>query len=58
MPLFFIPPSVQGDLDRGIAAKSSYLLSQLLVQHPNMKSVVVREVEALVFRPNVTMRAR
>ncbi|KAJ3051445.1 hypothetical protein HK097_007531, partial [Rhizophlyctis rosea] len=47
-----------GDLDRKLASKASHLLAQLLLQHPNMKLVVVREVERLLFRPNVGERAR
>ena len=48
----------QGDTERALAAKASYLLSELLVKHPNMKPVVVREVEQLLFRPNVSARAQ
>ncbi len=33
-----------GDPSRKIASKAGYLLSQLLLQHPAMKPVVVREV--------------
>ena len=33
-----------GDPSRKIASKAGYLLSQLLLEHPAMKPVVVREV--------------
>jgi hypothetical protein len=39
-----------GDPQRKVASKSGYLLSRLLVTHPAMKGVVVREVERFVFR--------
>ncbi|TPX71380.1 hypothetical protein SpCBS45565_g01118 [Spizellomyces sp. 'palustris'] len=47
-----------GDQDRKLASKSAHLLSQLLTTHPAMKLVVIKEVERLLFRPNVTDRAR
>ncbi|KAJ3270930.1 hypothetical protein HDV01_007327 [Terramyces sp. JEL0728] len=47
-----------GDLDRKIASKATYLLTQLLIKHPAMKLVVIKEVERLLFRPNVADRAR
>ncbi|KNC97841.1 RNA-binding ribosome biosynthesis protein MAK21 [Spizellomyces punctatus DAOM BR117] len=47
-----------GDQDRKLASKSAHLLSQLLATHPAMKLVVIKEVERLLFRPNVTDRAR
>ncbi|KAJ3036867.1 hypothetical protein HDV00_002350 [Rhizophlyctis rosea] len=47
-----------GDQDRKLASKASHLLSQLLLKHPAMKLVVVKEVERLLFRPNVQERAR
>ena len=49
---------LQVDGERVLAAKVSYLLSELLVKHPNMKLVVVREVEQLMFRPKVSPRAQ
>lgn len=33
-----------GDPSRKVASKAGFLLSQLLLQHPAMKPVVVREV--------------
>ncbi|KAJ3256389.1 hypothetical protein HK103_005518 [Boothiomyces macroporosus] len=47
-----------GDLDKKIASKATYLLTQLLIKHPAMKSVVIKEVERLLFRPNVADRAK
>ncbi|KAI9013158.1 CBF/Mak21 family-domain-containing protein [Gaertneriomyces semiglobifer] len=47
-----------GDTEKKVASKSAYLLNQLLLQHPNMKFVVVKETERLLFRPNVGERAR
>lgn len=46
-----------GDLDRKIASKATYLLSQILIPHPNMKIVFVNEVERLLLRPNIADRA-
>ena len=45
-------------MDRKIASKATYLLSQLLEQHPAMAQIVVSEVERLLFRPNIADRAR
>jgi len=47
-----------GDPDRKLASKAGYLITRLLTQHPNMKGVVVREVERFIFRPGLTDRAR
>ncbi|KAJ3163027.1 hypothetical protein HDU86_002196 [Geranomyces michiganensis] len=47
-----------GDQDKKLASKSAHLLSRLLVQHPVMKLVVIKEVERLLFRPNISDRAR
>ncbi|KAI8907078.1 CBF/Mak21 family-domain-containing protein [Powellomyces hirtus] len=47
-----------GDQDRKLASKSAHLLSRLLLQHPVMKLVVIKEVERLLFRPNISDRAR
>lgn len=33
-----------GDPDRKLASKAGYLMAQLLLEHPGMKPVVVREV--------------
>ncbi|KAJ3119917.1 hypothetical protein HK098_005025 [Nowakowskiella sp. JEL0407] len=47
-----------GDTDRKIASRCVYLLSQLLTKHPNMKLVVISEVEQLLFRQNLQERAQ
>lgn len=35
-----------------------YLLGQLIIHHPDMKAVVIQEVERLVYRPNLPDRAK
>jgi ribosome biogenesis protein MAK21 len=45
-------------LEKKVASKASFLAGQLLVKHPNMKKIVVQEVERLIKRPNITDRAR
>ncbi|KAG1665927.1 hypothetical protein FOA52_004516 [Chlamydomonas sp. UWO 241] len=47
-----------GDPSRKVASKAGYLMSQLLLQHPAMKPIVVREVERFLFRPGLQERAR
>lgn len=47
-----------GDPEYKSAAKASYLLETLLHKHPNMKVVVCCEVERLMFRPNVSLKAQ
>ncbi|ORX82922.1 CBF-domain-containing protein [Anaeromyces robustus] len=47
-----------GDTNRKLASKASYLLSQLLLKHPNMKLVVIKEIEHLLFRTNISERAQ
>ncbi|XP_033730348.1 CCAAT/enhancer-binding protein zeta-like, partial [Pecten maximus] len=47
-----------GDPDYKLAAKSTHLLSRLVDKHPNMKAVVVAEVERLLYRPNIAKRAQ
>ncbi|OWF52318.1 CCAAT/enhancer-binding protein zeta-like [Mizuhopecten yessoensis] len=47
-----------GDPDYKLAAKSTHLLSRLVDKHPNMKVVVVEEVERLLYRPNISQRAQ
>ncbi|KAG6543422.1 hypothetical protein Mapa_015092 [Marchantia paleacea] len=47
-----------GDPERKVASNACYLLSSLLTAHPNMKKVVVDEVDGFVFRPHVGLRAR
>ncbi|KAJ6500610.1 CBF/Mak21 family-domain-containing protein [Mycena sanguinolenta] len=40
-----------GDTEKSICSRASYHLLQLLQSHPSMKSVIVREIIALVLRP-------
>uniref|UniRef100_UPI00358E36B5 CCAAT/enhancer-binding protein zeta isoform X2 n=1 Tax=Myxine glutinosa TaxID=7769 RepID=UPI00358E36B5 len=47
-----------GDPDVKLATKASYLLQLLLSKHPNMKQVVVLEVERLLCRPSVSTKAQ
>eukprot|EP00898_Chlorokybus_atmophyticus_P004404 jgi/Chlat1/4965/Chrsp32S04947 len=47
-----------GDPERKVASKSVFLLSSLLTRHPNMKPIVVREMDAFTFRPRVGLRAQ
>ncbi|XP_029351916.1 CCAAT/enhancer-binding protein zeta isoform X2 [Echeneis naucrates] len=47
-----------GDPEYKTAAKASYLLETLLHKHPNMKGVVCCEVERLMFRPNISVKAQ
>lgn len=47
-----------GDPERKLGSKITFLLQQVLEQHPGMKLVVVKEVEALIFRSNVSDRAK
>ncbi|KAI9104557.1 CBF/Mak21 family-domain-containing protein [Phlyctochytrium arcticum] len=47
-----------GDQERKLASNASHLLSKLLLQHPAMKLIVIKEVERLLFRVNISDRAR
>ncbi|KNC81409.1 hypothetical protein SARC_06273 [Sphaeroforma arctica JP610] len=47
-----------GDTEKKVASKVVYLLGLLVKRHPFMKTVVVREIEQLVYRSNVSARAR
>ncbi|KAI8788116.1 CCAAT/enhancer-binding protein zeta [Biomphalaria glabrata] len=44
--------------DPMIKSKAIYLLTKLVDEHPRMKTVIVREVQQLLHRPNVTQRAQ
>ncbi|CAG5136434.1 unnamed protein product, partial [Candidula unifasciata] len=44
--------------DPAIKSKATYLLTKLVDEHPNMKHVIVREVQQLLHRPNVSPRAQ
>ncbi|PRD24830.1 UNVERIFIED_CONTAM: CCAAT/enhancer-binding protein zeta, partial [Trichonephila clavipes] len=47
-----------GDPVPKIGSHACHQLSRVLNQHKNMKTVVVQEVERLIFRPNLTDRAK
>lgn len=48
-----------GDPERKVSSTASFNLSQLIDKHhPQMRLVVIREVEQLVTRPNVTMKTQ
>ncbi|KAK9768147.1 RNA-binding ribosome biosynthesis protein mak21 [Basidiobolus ranarum] len=47
-----------GDTDRKLASKVSFLILQLLIKHPNMKLIVSKEIETLIFRSNIHRRAQ
>lgn len=48
-----------GDPDKKVSSTASYNLSQLIWKHhPQMRLVVVREVERLLLRPNVTQKTQ
>eukprot|EP00105_Crassostrea_gigas_P005739 XP_011419440.1 PREDICTED: CCAAT/enhancer-binding protein zeta [Crassostrea gigas] len=47
-----------GDPEYKIAAQASHLLTKLVDKHPNMKAVVVKEVEQLLYRPNIPVKAQ
>lgn len=48
-----------GDPDKKVSSTASYNLSQLIEKHhPQMRLVVVREVEHMLLRPNITRKAQ
>ncbi|XP_031841757.1 nucleolar complex protein 1 [Nomia melanderi] len=47
-----------GDPSNKVGSKVIFCLNKLLHEHPNMKLVVLREVEKLLFRKNVMQRAQ
>ncbi|KAF2496343.1 CCAAT/enhancer-binding protein zeta [Lophium mytilinum] len=48
-----------GDTDKKIASRASYLLLQLQVSHPLMKSVIINAIESdLLFRPGQSTHAK
>ncbi|XP_023761975.1 protein SLOW WALKER 2 [Lactuca sativa] len=47
-----------GDPENKAASNADYLLSKLLSDHPNMKAVVVDEVDNFLFRPHLVLRAK
>ncbi|KAL4704681.1 hypothetical protein ACJJTC_016625 [Scirpophaga incertulas] len=47
-----------GDPSQSVSSKVIYHLCQLLYNHPNMKTVVLAEIEKMLFRPNISPRAQ
>ncbi|XP_004510554.1 protein SLOW WALKER 2 [Cicer arietinum] len=47
-----------GDPDNRAASNADYHMSNLLSDHPNMKAVVVNEVDSFLFRPHLGPRAQ
>ncbi|KAK0176043.1 hypothetical protein PV328_000220 [Microctonus aethiopoides] len=47
-----------GDPRSKVASKAVFCLNKLLLEHPNMKLVVLREIEKLLFRTNIAPRAQ
>ena len=47
-----------GDPVKKIASRAIYFLQTLLSEHPTMVTVVVKEVQQLLFRPNIKLRAQ
>nr|XP_043625221.1 CCAAT/enhancer-binding protein zeta [Erigeron canadensis] len=47
-----------GDPENKAASNAHYLLSKLLSDHPNMKAVVIDEVDNFLFRPHLVLRAK
>ncbi|EFN79172.1 CCAAT/enhancer-binding protein zeta [Harpegnathos saltator] len=47
-----------GDPTSKVASKAVFCINKLLHEHPNMKLVVLREVEKLLFRKNVAQRTQ
>ncbi|XP_068624373.1 CCAAT/enhancer-binding protein zeta-like [Battus philenor] len=47
-----------GDPSQAVASKVIYHLCQLLFNHPNMKGVVLAEIEKMLFRTNISPRAQ
>ena len=50
-PCLSAPANSQGDTDKSVASKTSHLLLSLLQVHPAMKSIIARDVSALVLKP-------
>ncbi|CAH0697721.1 unnamed protein product [Spodoptera exigua] len=47
-----------GDPSQSVASKVIYHLCQLLFNHPNMKAVVLADIEKMLFRTNISPRAQ
>ncbi|CAK9310566.1 unnamed protein product [Citrullus colocynthis] len=47
-----------GDPENKTASSADYHLSNLLSDHPNMKAVIIDEVDSFLFRPHLGLRAK
>ncbi|XP_051135888.1 protein SLOW WALKER 2 [Andrographis paniculata] len=47
-----------GDPENKVASNADYHLANLLAEHPNMKAVVIDEVDNFLFRPHLGLRAK
>ncbi|XP_065833457.1 CCAAT/enhancer-binding protein zeta-like [Oscarella lobularis] len=47
-----------GDPERKVASRSAFLLQKLVNVHPNMKTIVVSEVEKVMYRANISPKAQ
>lgn len=47
-----------GDPENKVASNADYHLANLLADHPNMKAVVIDEVDNFLFRPRLELRAK
>jgi len=47
-----------GDPARSVASKAMHTLTKLLEEHPAMTMVVLKEVERVLYRPNVSLKAQ
>lgn len=47
-----------GDQEKKVSSKIVFLLSQVLVKHPAMKSILVHYVEQFVFKSSVSLKAQ
>lgn len=47
-----------GDPDSKAASNADYYLTNLLSDHPNMKAVVIDEVDTFLFRPHLGLRSK
>ncbi|GAB2250041.1 hypothetical protein Droror1_Dr00013400 [Drosera rotundifolia] len=47
-----------GDPENKVASNADFHLSNLLSEHPNMKVVVIDEVDSFLFRPHLALKAK
>lgn len=47
-----------GDPQSKVASKAVFCINKLLYEHPNMKLVILREIEKLLFRKNMAQRTQ